>query len=159
MIFFQSQKLLAIRLTSSLGLILLWDVDGGLTQIDKFLYSPEDHIKAGAILACGVVNAGVRNECDPALALLSDYILHDTMIMRVGAIFGLGLAYAGSNRNTEGDVLDKLLRAFTDEKSTMEVTGVAALPPPLAAAASPVKASFLRARCSASAARINKGNK
>ena len=31
--------------TASLGLILLWDVDGGLTQIDKFLYSAEDYIK------------------------------------------------------------------------------------------------------------------
>ena len=34
---------------ASLGLILLWDVDAGLTQIDKYLYSPEDHIKVGHI--------------------------------------------------------------------------------------------------------------
>ena len=47
--------------TASIGLILLWDVDGGLSQIDKYLYSPEDHIKAGALLACGIVNTGVRN--------------------------------------------------------------------------------------------------
>ena len=33
--------------TASLGLILLWDVEGGLTQIDKFLYSNEDYIKVG----------------------------------------------------------------------------------------------------------------
>ena len=84
--------------TASIGLILLWDVDGGLTQIDKYLYSPEDHIKAGALLACGIVNTGVRNDCDPALALLSDYVLHKSNVMRTGAIFGLGLAYAGSNR-------------------------------------------------------------
>ena len=31
--------------TASLGLILLWDIDGGLTQIDKYLYSSEDYIK------------------------------------------------------------------------------------------------------------------
>ena len=31
--------------TATLGLILLWDVDGGLTQIDKYLYSSEDYIK------------------------------------------------------------------------------------------------------------------
>ena len=67
--------------TASLGLILLWDVDGGLTQIDKYLYSSEDFIKAGALLACGIVNSGVRNECDPALALLSDYIGHKTMVI------------------------------------------------------------------------------
>ena len=33
--------------TASIGLVLLWDVDGGLTQIDKYFYSPEDPIKAG----------------------------------------------------------------------------------------------------------------
>lgn len=113
---------------ASLGMILLWDVDGGLTQIDKYLYSSEDYIKvnfsirlseeplsmimsilgvtlektsfsdtyiimslavqSGALLACGIVNSGVRNECDPALALLSDYVLHNSNIMRIGAIFG-----------------------------------------------------------------------
>ena len=31
--------------TATLGLVLLWDVDGGLTQIDKYLYSNEDYIK------------------------------------------------------------------------------------------------------------------
>jgi len=110
--------------TASIGLVLLWDVDGGLTQIDKYLYSPEDMIKSGALLACGIVNCGVRNECDPALALLSDYVLHNNNVMRLGAIFGLGLAYAGSNRE---DVIQKLLPVFGDSKSNMEVVGVTAL--------------------------------
>jgi hypothetical protein len=30
---------------ASLGLILLWDIDAGLTQLDKYLYSKEDYIK------------------------------------------------------------------------------------------------------------------
>lgn len=30
---------------ASLGMILLWDVESGLSQIDKYLYSQEDHIK------------------------------------------------------------------------------------------------------------------
>nr|NVI77521.1 regulatory particle non-ATPase 1 [Cucujiformia] len=101
-----------------------WDVDGGLTPIDKYLYSSEDHIKSGALLACGIVNCGVRNECDPALALLSDYVLHNTNIMRIGAIVGLGLAYVGSNRE---DVLKLLTPVFSDSKSNMEVIGMAAL--------------------------------
>ncbi|KAK3561317.1 hypothetical protein QTP86_030612 [Hemibagrus guttatus] len=109
---------------ASLGMILLWDVDGGLTQIDKYLYSSEDYIKSGALLACGIVNSGVRNECDPALALLSDYVLHNSNVMRIGAIFGLGLAYAGSNRE---DVLSLLLPVMGDSKSSMEVAGVTAL--------------------------------
>lgn len=110
--------------TASLGLVLLWDVDGGLTPIDKYLYSSEDHIKSGALLACGIVNCGVRNECDPALALLSDYVLHSSNTMRIGAILGLGLAYAGSNREA---VLSLLQPVFTDPKSNMEVIGMAGL--------------------------------
>ncbi|XP_050314763.1 26S proteasome non-ATPase regulatory subunit 2 [Anthonomus grandis grandis] len=110
--------------TASLGLVLLWDVDGGLTPIDKYLYSSEDHIKSGALLACGIVNCGVRNECDPALALLSDYVLHTAPIMRIGAILGLGLAYVGSNREA---VLSLLFPVFSDPNSNMEVIGMAAL--------------------------------
>ena len=109
---------------ASLGMILLWDVDGGLTQIDKFLYSSEDLIRAGALLACGIVNAGVRNDCDPALALLSDYVLHSSNIMRVGSVLGLGLAYAGSARK---DVTELLGPVLSDSKSNMEVVGVSAL--------------------------------
>merc|ERR1712045_446276 len=110
--------------TASIGLILLWDVDGGLTQIDKYLYSPEDYIKAGALLACGIVNTGVKNDCDPALALLSDYVDHASSIMTIGAIFGLGLAYAGSNRS---DLVELLLPVFSYPKSSMEVIGITAL--------------------------------
>uniref|UniRef100_A0A1Q3FXM4 26S proteasome non-ATPase regulatory subunit 2 n=1 Tax=Culex tarsalis TaxID=7177 RepID=A0A1Q3FXM4_CULTA len=113
--------------TASLGLILLWDVDGGLTPIDKYLYSNEDYIKSGALLACGIVNCGVRNEVDPALALLSDYVLHQNSTMRIGAILGLGLAYAGSNRTV---VLELIGSVFSSERrtgSTMEVMGIAAL--------------------------------
>ena len=101
--------------TASIGLVLLWDVDGGLTQIDKYLYSPEDYIKAGALLACGIVNTGVRNDCDPALALLSDYVDHSSPVMTIGAIFGLGLAYAGSNRE---DLVELLLPVFTGKKNS-----------------------------------------
>jgi len=110
--------------TASMGLILLWDVDGGLSPIDKYLYSAEDHIKSGALLACGMVSCCSRNECDPALAILSDYVLHTSNIMRLGAILGLGLAYAGTDRQ---DVLSLLYPVFNDPKSNMEVIGVASI--------------------------------
>ena len=56
---------------ASLGMLLLWDVDGGLTQIDAYMMSDKDEVKAGALLAIGIVNSTVRNEHEPALALLS----------------------------------------------------------------------------------------
>lgn len=74
--------------TASLGLIHLWDVDGGLTPIDKYLYASDNNIKAGALMALGIVNCRVKNECDPALALLSDYVLHKSSLLQIGSIFG-----------------------------------------------------------------------
>lgn len=47
------------------GLIVLWDVDGGLALVDKYLYSNDNHVVAGALLAVGIMNCGVHNECDP----------------------------------------------------------------------------------------------
>lgn len=44
---------------------MLWDVDGGLPLVDKYLYSNDNHVVAGALLAVGIINCGVRNECDP----------------------------------------------------------------------------------------------
>ncbi|RWW20623.1 hypothetical protein GW17_00015262 [Ensete ventricosum] len=81
------------------GMILLWDVDSGLSQIDKYLHSNDNHVVAGALLGVGIVNCGVKNDCDPALALLIDYINKDDTIMRIGAILGLGIAYAGSQKD------------------------------------------------------------
>ena len=36
--------------TATLGLVQLWDVDGGLAMIDKYLYSSEDYIKVHIML-------------------------------------------------------------------------------------------------------------
>ncbi len=52
-------------------MLLLWDLDGGLTKIDTYLLSEQDNIKAGALMAIGIVNSQVRDNCDPSIALLS----------------------------------------------------------------------------------------
>lgn len=113
--------------TASLGLILLWDVDGGLTMIDKYLYSTDDYIKSGALLACGIVNCGIRNEVDPAHALLSDYIDNQNTSMRIGAILGLGIAYAGSNRAIVIDTLKTVFASNSKNAANVEIMGIAAL--------------------------------
>lgn len=46
---------------ASLGMILMWDVDEGLSQLDKYLYSPEPFIKAGALLGIGNVKPLFRS--------------------------------------------------------------------------------------------------
>jgi 26S proteasome regulatory subunit N1 len=109
---------------ASLGVILLWDVESGLTQIDKYLYSEDDYIKAGALMAIGLVTSSVKNESDPALALLSEQVNAPKEILRVAAIMGLGIAYSGSSRE---EVLDLLLPLVSDTTITMELSCLAAL--------------------------------
>lgn len=99
---------------ASLGSILLWNVEEGLTQIDKFLYSSEEYVKAGAALAVGVVSSGVRNDADPALAILSEHIEGDSHTMKCAACTGLGIAYAGSGRE---EVIDLLVTVIESEGS------------------------------------------
>ncbi|KAJ9513655.1 hypothetical protein QJQ45_015409 [Haematococcus lacustris] len=110
--------------TASLGLITLWDVEGGLPQIDKYLYATDNYVVSGALLAIGIVNCGVQNENDPAFALIYDYVSHEDVTVRTGAILGLGLAYAGSQR---AEVAELLVPLVADADVSMEVVGVTAL--------------------------------
>ena len=80
------------------------------------MYTTEDFIKSGALLAIGLVNCGIRNECDPALALLNDYVLSENQTLRIGAVLGLGLAYAGSQRS---DVSELMIGALWDKQSNL----------------------------------------
>ncbi|KAJ3014739.1 UNVERIFIED_CONTAM: proteasome regulatory particle base subunit [Siphonaria sp. JEL0065] len=121
---YKNKDLGMMSAAASLGSILLWDVENGLTEIDKYLYSTDDNIKAGALLAIGLVSSGVRHESDPALGLLTEYINSTTSVLRVAAIVGLGIAYAGSARE---EVLDLLLPLVSDTGLTMELSSLAAL--------------------------------
>jgi 26S proteasome regulatory subunit N1 len=99
---------------ASLGLIQLWNVEEGLAQIDKFLYSSEEYVKAGAALAVGILSSGVRNDADPTVALLDEHISGDSHIMKCAACTGLGIAYAGSARE---DVMELLLPIVEQESA------------------------------------------
>jgi hypothetical protein len=52
----------------------------------------------GALLAVGILNCGVQHENDPAYALLYDFVDKPDATVRIGAIMGLGLAYAGTRK-------------------------------------------------------------
>ncbi|KAI0293986.1 26S proteasome regulatory complex non-ATPase subcomplex Rpn1 subunit [Russula brevipes] len=109
---------------ASLGLSLLWDTDIGLSHVDKYTYSSEEYIKAGAFLATGILNTGVRSDADAALALLGDHISNKSVPLRTSAIIGLGFAYAGSHRE---DILFMLLPLISDDEISMEIAALAAL--------------------------------
>ena len=112
--------------TASMGMLLHRDVEVGLDKVDKFTYASEDQVKAGALLAIGILNSGVRIDSDPALALLSDpeNLEAKNVPMRVASIMGLGLAYAGSNKE---DLLDVLLPIVEDVSLDMQLSAMAAV--------------------------------
>lgn len=112
---------------ASLGSVLLWNVEEGLTQIDKFLYSSEDYVKAGAALAVGILSSGVRNDADPAFALLSEHVEGDVHIMKCAACTGLGIAYAGTAREDVMEMLVPIVEQSGDSTQTMLEVSLAGL--------------------------------
>lgn len=108
----------------SLGALLLWGVEEGLAQIDKYQWSSDPHLKAGALLAFGLVTTGVKNECDPAWALLSEQLEAEDQMLRLAAVVGLGYAYAGSCRE---DLLENLTPMIVDTSCSIECSAMAAV--------------------------------
>ncbi|KAJ2160565.1 proteasome regulatory particle base subunit [Coemansia sp. RSA 552] len=123
---FKNKDLGMLSAAASVGMVMLWDVDQGLDRIDRYLESGEDAIKAGALLAIGMVTASVHDETDAAKALLSDYVADEgrAAIIKLAALCGLGLAYAGTRRE---DVTNMLIAVVGDADVTVDLAAVAAL--------------------------------
>lgn len=111
---------------ASMGTLLMWDVEEGLDKIDKYTYSTEPEISAGAMLAIGIMTSGVRSESEPALALLgdTDKLQHSNPMVRTASIMGLGLAYAGSHKE---EAIELLLPIISDSDEDMQISAMAAL--------------------------------
>lgn len=91
-----------IAATASIGLVTLWDIEGGLPQIDKYQYSKDPYVVGGAALAVGLTCTRVSHENDPAFALLFDACESKDRNVQLPAIMGMGLAYADSNKVETG---------------------------------------------------------
>jgi 26S proteasome regulatory subunit N1 len=115
-----------ISATASMGMILQWNVDEGLSRLDPFIEASDDKIKAGALLALGLSSCGVRGESDPILAVLADpdFMTRLTPDQRVLQIMGIGLAYAGSNSE---DAMEVLLPYIVERKWEIKIQSMAAL--------------------------------
>ncbi|KAI4970816.1 hypothetical protein ZWY2020_001730 [Hordeum vulgare] len=96
---FKNNELSKASVVASLGMIHLWDPDSGFAKLDKYLHSNDTDVVAGALLGIGIVSCGVKNDRDPALALISEYSKGAASITRIGGLLGLGIAYAGSQKD------------------------------------------------------------
>lgn len=109
---------------ASMGSLFLWEVDNGLSAIDKYQHATDNNLKAGALLAFGLCAAGIRNECDPAWALLQEYLESEDAQLKQSAVVGLGFSQAGTCRE---DVLEVLTPMIIDTACTIECSAMAAV--------------------------------
>jgi 26S proteasome regulatory subunit N1 len=109
---------------ASLGMIYMWNQDEGLSEIDKYMYSNDDYIKGGALLGIGIVNSSLRNNTDAAYALLSEHVEGTKRDLRIGAILGLGIAYAGTAYE---EINELLMPILVDAEQPFEVVAFSAL--------------------------------
>jgi len=109
---------------ASLGMIFLWDIEGGLPQVDRYLYASDNLVVGGALLAFGIIASGVTDEVDPALAVLSEYVLNQDPSIKTGATWGLGIAYAGKAKH---ELKRILLPGIGDSEVSIEQAAISAL--------------------------------
>jgi 26S proteasome regulatory subunit N1 len=121
---YKNKDLGMMSTVASLGALMLWDVDDGLAKTDKYQWSTDTNIKAGALMAFGLVSSGVVNDCDPAWALLAEHLESETPILKLASVLGLGFAYAGSKRE---DLLENLAPIILDTSCSLECSAMAAV--------------------------------
>lgn len=109
---------------ASVGMLNLWDVENGFNEVDKYSFSQQNYIKAGVLLATGIVSSGVTSEMDAAMALLSEHIESPDATIKISAVLGLGLGYAGCPRE---DILEALTPLILDESQSIEIASIASL--------------------------------
>ncbi|OLY82981.1 26S proteasome non-ATPase regulatory subunit 2 [Smittium mucronatum] len=112
--------------SASIGMITLWDVEKGLGLIDKYLYTSDTYIKAGAILGIGILTSSVTDDTDSAKALLSEYLEDPNLSSKLksAALSGLGISYAGSQRD---DIVEILSPFISDTDISTDLASIASL--------------------------------
>ena len=106
-------------------MLMLWDIDEGIAEIDKYMERQENHIKAGSFMALGLVNSGITNEVDPVYAILSEKLEQcRESDLKIGALMGLSFTYAGSAR---ADLLESISPIILDSDNSIQLQAVASL--------------------------------
>lgn len=113
-----------VSATASIGSLYQWNIEDGLQELDRYTYSKEDEIRAGALLGFGIASSGIHDEDVTAFALLQDYLNDPKKLLQASAINGLGIAYAGS---ANLDVLDLMCPMISDTDLPLEISCLAAL--------------------------------
>lgn len=123
-----------MSLVAGLGLVNLWDIDCGPNELEKYVNSNETNSfkRAGYLLGMGIISSGVRDENEVALGVLREqlvdkkyeFIFKNSVHIKIAAILGLGLAYAGSQNE---EVMADLTSVLEDFSFSFEMSAFASL--------------------------------
>ena len=79
----------------------------------------DSDIVAGSYMAMGIINSGIKNECDPVQAILVEKLeTSHKQVEKIGALMGLSFTYAGSAR---ADLLESISPIVLDSSNTNEL--------------------------------------
>ncbi|KAJ7042327.1 hypothetical protein C8F04DRAFT_1252305 [Mycena alexandri] len=109
-------------LRSNFGLSL-WDTDLGLSHVDKYTYPSEEYIKAGVLLANGILNSSThRSGRRQRQQLLIPHVSDDGVLIEIVSLVTLVLEFifvGSKNSEITGTILQTLV-----EKAERSDTGL-----------------------------------
>lgn len=111
---------------ASIGCICRGDLEQGLSYLDRYFESPDPAVRAGAVVAVGLLSGGacIRDECDAGFALVVDHLTSSDVVMRESAITSLLFAYSGT---ANPRVQELLIPIVTDTSMTLWTVALSCL--------------------------------
>ena len=102
-------------LLSGIGLINIWDYIEGPNKVYELAGKKETDIykRTGRNIGLGVCLCGIHDENDVAVAVLLDELSDKNLDVKISAVFGLGLAAAGSQNKQLHEILNGVLEDFS----------------------------------------------
>ena len=102
-------------LISGIGLINIWDYLEGPNKVYELAGKKETDIykRTGRNIGLGVCLCGIHDENDVAVAVLLDELSDKNLDVKISAVFGLGLAAAGSQNKQLHEILNGVLEDFS----------------------------------------------
>lgn len=103
---------------ASLGMIHMWDMESGSSELDKYMSKDNEHQRAGGILGMGILMSGIRSEFDPVWSTVQEHVNDSRPLVKNCAALSLAMAYAGSSRP---DIVEHLRPTIEDPTTSIEV--------------------------------------
>ena len=102
-------------LLSGIGLVNIWDYLEGPNKVYELAGKKEADIykRSGRNIGLGICLCGIHDENDVAVAVLFEELLDKNIDVKISAVFGLGLAAAGSQNKALHETLIKVLEDFS----------------------------------------------